>query len=211
MASAYKPHLYNEKRTIFLAASNLRYKEAVQAWNGSEERRVLQPTMKKPKKSKAVDQETKKSEEEPKKSKAVDQETSEPMKPKQAGALILLPLCVCVCVPSCLKLLKILEAQISHGAPLRSLENLCLQYMASTASIFQVCNVDKCGSASFRSMSTLVLGAQQGDGQAYQDRAPSTVGMGVEKQAGDDDLWDGCLGCCICWAQLHVSIQRLCS
>ena len=34
--------------------------------------------MKKPKKSKAVDQETKKSKEEPKKSKAVDQETSEP-------------------------------------------------------------------------------------------------------------------------------------
>ena len=38
-ASAYKPHLYNEKRNIFLAASNLPYKEAVQAWNGSEERR----------------------------------------------------------------------------------------------------------------------------------------------------------------------------
>ena len=41
VASAYKPHLYNEKRQIFLAASNLPYKEAVQAWNGSEERRVL--------------------------------------------------------------------------------------------------------------------------------------------------------------------------
>ena len=41
VASAYKPHLYNEKRKIFLAASSLPYKEAVQAWNGSEERRVL--------------------------------------------------------------------------------------------------------------------------------------------------------------------------
>ena len=45
-----------------------------------------------------------------------------------------------------------------------------------------------------------MLGARQGDGQVYQDRAPSIVGMGVGKQDGDDDLWDGCLRCCICWA-----------
>ena len=82
--------------------------------------------------------------------------------------------------------------------------------MASMASMLPVCNVDLCGSASFRSMSTLVLGAQQGDGQAYQDRAPSTVGMDVDKQAGDDDLWDGCLGCVgpSCMSPSSVSVHR---
>ena len=123
-----------------------------------------EPTMKKRKKSKAINHETKKSEEERKKSKAVDQETSEPKskaedqeptvkkpgRPKrwirrqrspkrnprspklwirtqqQAGALIILPLCVCVCAFMS-QTFQDSGGQILRGAPLRFLENLCLQ------------------------------------------------------------------------------------